>query len=279
MINLTDDAQKTFDQYLQQVRTCLRSCKTVDADEIEQNITEHIETELAGTEEPVTNEALDPVLKKLGSPTQWIPEQETDTPPITTAPFILTYISFGLLIVFVALSMPYTLATLLWRPFLETFLLFPGNLLIISFILARVALCKVWSPKDLGRKRWLAYCPLILIYIRILPEILLLPVIIIHLFWLPYYMAYLSEMPQEDIQAGLEFVMFMKIGSVGLWCVALGVILMRRTKIVHKIFSPFANWFNRKHAIALLLTGLVIVGVVIVGYRNWYDYLSLLLSQ
>jgi len=76
MITLTDAAQKRLDEYLQQMRACLRGCETVDADEVQHDITEHIETELEGTAEAVSLNQLDDVLRRLGSPSQWIPPEE-----------------------------------------------------------------------------------------------------------------------------------------------------------------------------------------------------------
>jgi len=76
MINLTDNARKHLDNYLQQVRTYLKASPTVDADEVEQNIKEHVENELQDSPEPVSFDALDDILKKLGSPQQWLPEEE-----------------------------------------------------------------------------------------------------------------------------------------------------------------------------------------------------------
>ncbi len=76
MKNLTDTAQNRLDKYLRQVRAYLRGSKSVDADEVEQNITDHIENELAGVAEPISPDALNEVLAKLGSPSQWVPEEE-----------------------------------------------------------------------------------------------------------------------------------------------------------------------------------------------------------
>ena len=76
MINLSDSAKKCLDGYLQQVRTYLRGCKTVDADEVERNVIEHIESEFESATAAVSFEELDTVLQRLGSPRQWIPEEE-----------------------------------------------------------------------------------------------------------------------------------------------------------------------------------------------------------
>jgi hypothetical protein len=259
MITLTEDAKKRLDDYLGQVRACLRGCSTIDADEIEQNIIDHIDNELAGAAEPVALDDLDPVLEKLGSPAQWVPENEKSDSARLTRSRVLTYISFALTTAFVLMSMPHTLAILLWRPILETLIFFPGNLLLPSFILARVALAGVWNPKDLGRQRWLAYPPLILAYISILWRILFLPAIIIFLFWLPHYRSYLCEIAAgEEAKVYNTFVVTTITASVGLWWIALGTILRRRPRLLHVIFRPFANWFNHKWAAVLLCIGLAL---------------------
>ncbi len=46
MIALSESARKSLDDYLRQARAYLRGARTVDADEVEQNITEHIESAL-----------------------------------------------------------------------------------------------------------------------------------------------------------------------------------------------------------------------------------------
>jgi hypothetical protein len=259
MVSLSENAKKRLDDYILQMRACLRNCTTVDADEIEQNVIDHIENELSGAAEPVALDDLDPVLKKLGSPAQWLPDDGKSRSTRLTQSRVLTYISFALTAVFLLMSMPRTLAVLLWRPLLETLIFFPGNLLLPAFILARLALAGVWNPKDLGQQRWLAYPPLILAYISISWRILLLPGIIIFLFWLPRYISYLNEIAAgEEAKVYNTFVVTTITASVGLWWIALGTILRRWPKLVHVIFRPFANWFNRKWAAALLCIGLAL---------------------
>ncbi len=76
MITLSKSAKKSLEDYLRQARAYLRGSRSVDANEVEQNITEHIENELEGAAEPVSCDTLDAVLEKLGSPQQWVPEEE-----------------------------------------------------------------------------------------------------------------------------------------------------------------------------------------------------------
>ena len=76
MINLSDCAKKSLDRYLLQIRTYLRECKTINTDEVERNVLEHIESEFESATAAVSFEELGAVLQRLGSPRQWIPEEE-----------------------------------------------------------------------------------------------------------------------------------------------------------------------------------------------------------
>lgn len=53
MIDLTPDAKVRFEQYLQRLRGSLRGTRAVEADEVEQNVREHVEIALAGAPSPV----------------------------------------------------------------------------------------------------------------------------------------------------------------------------------------------------------------------------------
>jgi hypothetical protein len=275
MIELSDNAKKALEKCLRQVRACLRGCKTVDASEIEQNIMEHIEGECAAVAEPVTINNLNLVLDRLGSPAQWIPQDQEHWNTRVTQSKVLIYISSALMAAFVLLSIPYTLAHILWGFPLPAIIFFPGNLLPASFILARVALHRVWAPKDLNWQRWLAYPSLILVYISILWRILFFAAIIIRAFWLPRYMSYLTGIAQgAEIKVYETIVPTTIIASVGLWWMALGIILRRRPNLTHAIFQPFANWFNRKWPAVLLYIGLGLTTWSLVLYVLLYRQLT-----
>ncbi|MHC4756780.1 MAG: HAAS signaling domain-containing protein, partial [Planctomycetota bacterium] len=105
MITYTEEAQKHLDKYLNEVRVYLSGCKSVDVEEIQRDIIEHVETELEGATEPISFNDLDAVLEKLGSPRQWVPDEELSAwqkiiTRLRTGPedWRLAYISLGLLI-------------------------------------------------------------------------------------------------------------------------------------------------------------------------------------
>ena len=76
MVQLDVQARKHLDAYLAEVRGYLRGCQSVDPDEVDRDIREHIERELLETPEPVAAEEVRRVLKKLGNPAQWVREEE-----------------------------------------------------------------------------------------------------------------------------------------------------------------------------------------------------------
>lgn len=255
MIDFTDDARKHLDKYLQQMRSCLQSCKTVDADEIEQNITEHIETELKDIPEPISLGDLDPVLKKLGSPEQWVPEEEITwwrkvILRFRTGPedWRLAYISFSL--------------------FVLAFLLFGRIgffvLLLASFCISRAAVSVSSEPGELREKKWLIYPSLVLVYV---------PVILFLFLWLfpiiveggdgllyDFYRKQLGENYWKQYDVHIFLVLLGLAGmALGLWWIILGVVLTVWHRIFRTLFHPFADSFKRKWAIIIIGFGIVLI--------------------
>jgi hypothetical protein len=44
-------------------------------------------------------------------------------------------------------------------------------------------------------------------------------------------------------------------GAIGAWWVILGPVLYRFHRAMGRAFSPFADWFGRRHALWMMLTG------------------------
>ena len=247
MLNLSENAKKNLDHYLGQVRTCLRGCKSVDPDEVEQNIMDHIESELAGVAEPVAVAALDPVLAKLGSPEQWIPEEEQSwwrktILRLRSGPedWRLAYICFCLLVLaFFAGRIGF------------------GVLVIASFILGRAALSVAYDRHELGAQKWLIYPSLILVYLPLAILLVFCVPISVFVFWLPKYEVLLnqSQSPDKRIAFNMLFILI----PTGIWWVGLSVLLLIRTNMIRVLFRPFAEWFTRKLAFVLLCIGVTLI--------------------
>jgi hypothetical protein len=267
MITLSESAKKSLEDYLRQARSYLRGSKSVDADEVEQNITEHIENELEGAAEPVSHDALDAVLKKLGRPQQWVPEEELPwwwriIFRLRSGPedWRLAYISFGLLIL--------------------GFLILPSFVILIpaSFIVSRAALSVAENRKIPGPQKWLIYPPLIIVYIFVLSALLTWPLAIL----IP-----LAEEFERSIRASyVRFVddldywimatSFIIVG-LGLWWILLGSLLLKWWGLLQMLFKPFTGRFNRKWALFLLLIGLGLM-IPSLGLGMWYWLESVLAS-
>jgi len=258
MIDLSDSAKTCLDKYLQQVRAYLRGCKTVDADEVERNVIEHIESEFESATAAVSFEELDVVLQRLGSPRQWIPEEEIPwwrkiIFRLRTGPedWRLAYISFGLLI--------------------AGFVILPSYIVLLpaSFIVARAALSEAADSRELKAQRWLIYPSLIIVYLVSLCFFLGLP--LLGLIPLAYD---LEHTIRATYKIGDDTPYWLAVcsvfaGSLGLWWLIHGIVFLARPNIPKVLFRPFADWFSRKWALILLLIGLALM-IPSLGLGIWY---------
>jgi hypothetical protein len=272
MINLTDSAEKRLDKYLQEMRTCLRDCATVDADEVEQNITEHIENELAAAAEPVSLNNLNIVLEKLGSPSQWIPEEELPwwrkaILRLRTGPddWRLAYISFALLLWFLYLVRGINLEGMFGLPIMIIDRPAVGLIFWMSFLIARAAVREAAAREELGAQKWLIYPPLLSMYITAFLLILLWP-------WV-----FIAPRLNCILQAGVSgsYVLNLALFFGGLitsisW-VGLGVLFFIRPKLLSFLLRPFADKFSRTFARLVLLSGIGIT-VVFATLLIWWQY-------
>ncbi len=259
MNNLSDSAKKCLDKYLQQIRTYLRGCKTVDADEVERNIIEHIESEFVGATATVSFEELDAVLQRLGSPRQWVPEEELSwwrkmIFRLRTGPedWRLAYISFGLLI-----------AGLVILP--SFIVLIPA-----SFIVARAALSEAADLDELKAQKWLIYPSLIIVYSFVLSCLLAWPALVLPAVAYELERNVRSSYPQfaDDLRYWIMATSFI-IAGLGLWWIILAGLFLKWQSFLQMLFKPFAGWFSRKWALILLLIGLALM-IPSLGLGIWY---------
>lgn len=258
MINLSDSAKKCLDKYLQQVRNHLRGCKKVDADEVERNVIEHIESEFESATAAISFEELDTVLQRLGSPEQWVPEEELPwwrkmilRVQMGPEDWRLAYLSFGLFV-------------------LGVLILPTGAILIAAgFIAARAALSVVEDATQLKAQKWFLYPSLIVVYLALLGSLLGLP-----LFGLIALAYDFEHTIRATYKIGDDMSYWLAACSVfacslGLWWLIQGVVFLTRPNIPKVLFRPFADGFNRKWALIVLLIGLVLM-IPSLGLGIWY---------
>jgi hypothetical protein len=264
MKELTQSAQKRLDKYLSQVRTSLQKYTSVDADEVQRDIREHIETELQGLSEPVSLQHLEAVLDRLGSPGQWVPDEEISwwrkvILRLRTGPedWRLAYISFGLFLLSFLVAGEVGLFAILVSPILILEGSAQGILLLAGFCVSRALLAVTPDRDKLGGQKWLIYPSLVFIYA---------PLALLMFGW-PGLLYKVHDSVTEslaDLAAGLS------VAAMGLWWITLGVVFCIWPNLLRAIFRPFADKFNRKEAVMLMVIGLVLIILGVGGSAMTY---------
>jgi hypothetical protein len=182
MTAFTPSAESRLNDYLTQVRQALFAHPDVSPDEVEADVREHIDTEFAGLNRPVTLGELEAVLARLGPPTQWanagaVTQAGAGVPPFDWKGFAAA-VRRRTLGVFATLwrgpedwRLPYiTFALTLLAPL--TF----GVSLVVAFFFGRAAI-ELAKEKGtpLGARRWLVYPAILAIIFPLLAAILFVP--------------------------------------------------------------------------------------------------------
>lgn len=250
MIELTDTARERFDSYLMRLRSALRGARSVEPDDVEQSVREHIEFALAGTPAPVGAEHLGVVLDRLGPPERWIPEEER---PIWKQMFDrlrsgpedwrLAYLAFGM--------------------FALTFLLMPigGILLLIpAFLLSRAYVAFVTDKGEpVGARKWLVYPAIVMLMLFVVGPFLIGPAIALA--------AYLIE--EKRMYDGVALHQgALVVGAGAAWLVVAAGILALLLRPLQAFFRPVLDGVRRRHLLYLAIAGVVIAaaaaGVILV---------------
>ncbi|MCK4856590.1 MAG: hypothetical protein KAT58_01335 [candidate division Zixibacteria bacterium] len=265
MIALSESARRSLDDYLRQARAYLRGSKSVDAGEVEQNITEHIENELQGATEPVSCDVLDAVLDRLGSPRQWVSEEELPwwhriILRLRSGPedWRLAYMSFGLFVAALVIA-PAT------PPLVFVVLMLAG------FLASRAAISQTPDSNQLKAQKWLIYPSLIGVYGFVLVGLFTLPLVLL----IPLAEEY--ERHFSRLQNDLDYwftactVFSVAFAAMGAWWGILALVTLILGKRVVVLFRPFADAYKAKWAFLLLVIGLGLMilsmGTGILYYR------------
>jgi len=259
-VTLTAEAQHRFDHYLQEVRLLLQGAPGIDAREVEGDVREHIETELGGTESPITEEQLENVLRKLGSPEGWVDKSEV--PPWRRA-LARLYLGENWRLAYLCLGMT----------MLGVIFLLAGSVIALVFLgggylLARAAVSLADERGEkLGARRILVLTPIAVVVVPILIAILIGP--LLPLAEGGYEEGWFSSLgigPPSVDEVGREAILRTALGGVGLgaWWLGLaalwGLLDGALAKFARPLFVPRAAHRLWLGAIGLVLT----VGGVVV---------------
>ncbi len=280
MAVLTDAAKRCLEEYLAEVRSSLRHCPSVDVADVERDVLEHIEHALAGSHEAVDAPELRDVLRRLGSPAQWVPQEELSwlqraLLALRSGPedLRLGYLAFGLLAgsLFLACCLNLAIGLAGTCPFLLLGI-------IASFFFARASLSAAGQP---GRtERWLTYPSLIAVYV---------PVTAILLLW-PLPAAIVTEMflrepgGPADVGAWARFLPTGAIATFALvtisafWWALLSFVAWRWPAALRDIYAPFATSFRRRGRLLgfSVVCLLIFLGCVALGVRQHFREKSIL---
>ena len=240
MITLSENAERSLQDYLRQARAYLRRSKSVDADEVEQNITEHIENELEGAAEPVSRDVLDAVLKKLGKPQQWVPEEELPwwwriIFRLRSGPedWRLAYISLAFLVAGI-LTLPYVPMGIV--------------LILAGFLASRAAVAEAGGSNELKAQKWLLYPSLIIVYVFVLLVLVTWPLGLLIPLADGFENADLDMFPwnstSETSYWTIAFVLIIAVMS--LWWLILGMIHRKAPRFFGTVFRPFVEIIKPK---------------------------------
>jgi len=254
MAQLSPRAQQRLDKYLADVRASLRGCRSIDPRDVERDVLDHIDHELQNRPLPIEEADVEAVLQQLGSPTQWVPEE--DVPlwrrlllTLRRGPedWRLAYLSFGTFVI--------ALLCLRRNPFLFMIAL------VVGFLLARAAVAAAEGHQRLGPQRWLFYPSLALVY---------LPLAFVILFGPTLLAANLANQAWMDSDLSFREAIPLWVCSLtaggfvgGLWWLILSLILKLAPDLPRHIFYPIVNRIGRKALYSLLFIGAAALSISI----------------
>lgn len=251
MIDLTPDAKRKFDEYLLRMRHSLRGSRSVEPEEVEQNVVEHVELALAGVPSPVGPERLATVLEQLGPPERWLPDDDRPIwrkamDKVITGPedWRLAWASVGVL-----------LLAMLTMPIGGVMLMIP------AFVLSRayVALLEE-RGEPLGARKWLVLPPILLLMLALCGFALLAPA--------GAFGAILSEVGIRDLgfdydtrwERGRLFFGFVSLAT-GAWWIVLSGLFAMLMRPFRALFLPMTAGLKRGHALVLTIAGVVVAAM------------------
>jgi hypothetical protein len=255
MIELTAEANRRLEDYLRRMHARLRGSRSIEPQEIEQNVREHVAIALAAVPAPVGPESLSQVLEQLGPPERWLPDDERPLWRRVTATLMagpedwrLAYLSLGLMVLMA--------------------ILFPVGgivLLLPAFLVARATVEVIGDRGEaLGPRRWLVLPPIFIVVAFLFGTALFVPIAgfaawVIDGGGFPRFAAL---MPAPAATASRESLMAgeILIAAGAWWIVLSGLFALLRTQI-QTLVRPFAARWRGRHALVLTVCGATLIAI------------------
>jgi hypothetical protein len=242
MMDMTPAARQQLDDYLQRLRSELRATRAEVAEEVEQSVREHIEVALDDAPTPVSGTDMIGILDRLGSPEQWLGEEERAAASRVGSSGAddsrLPYVAFGLVLASIV-----------------SFMFFGFLLLIPAMFVSRAWIeQKRERGEPLGSKRWLVY-PSIALVLAFVAVLLLLG---------PPLGAMALVRGELRFDAGVRAVMF------GAWWIITGALCAAFIRPIRFVFLPLLDGVRRKDFAVLSAIGALMAaaGAALIYYRH-----------
>ncbi|HEX8173035.1 MAG TPA: hypothetical protein VF824_21050 [Thermoanaerobaculia bacterium] len=257
MIDMTPAARQQLDDYLQRIRAELRGARAEVAEELEQNVREHVEIALEQVPAPVSGTDMIAVLDRLGPPEQWLDEEER--PVWRRAPGVvdstrddsrLPYLSFGLVVASIVL-----------------FMMFGFFLLIPAVFVSRAWIDqKLERGEPLGSRRWLVYPAIVLVLAFVTVLVLLLP----PLGAMAFVRGDGGAGMFDGASAGERLTPGLRLVLLGGWWIIAGPLCAAALRPIQFVFAPLLERVRRKHFGALAAIGAAVAaaGAALLYYRH-----------
>jgi hypothetical protein len=268
MIELTPTAKERLDAYVSRLRSALRGTPHVEADEVEQNVREHVEIALASVPTPITSDHLGAVLDRLGPPERWVGEEEQTGwkrafERLRSGPedWRLAYISFGLF-----------LAMFVFMPIGGFFLLIP------AYIVSRAVVAFVEEKNErLGARQWLV-APAIAVPVLLILGLALFAVPAGGITWALEERGIYREsgISRGDLSLAERVTLETSVVMVafGVWWLVVAPILAAARRPLQIAFKPVLDHWTSRHLAILAIVGATIgaLGAALM-YSSWSDTL------
>jgi hypothetical protein len=250
MMELTPDARRKFDEYLNRMRYSLHGQRAVEPVEVEQNVVEHVEAALATAPVPVGPDRLSEVLAQLGPPEQWMVEDERSMWRRTVDRFMTGPEDWRL----AYLSLAMTFLMVVFLPVGGFLLIFPGYLLSRAYF-------ELLSDRGeaLGARKWLVLPPVAILMVLLSLGALLGPAgaiggVLSEIGLREFGWTWDSRMERTRIFSGMVAI------GTGVWWIILSGVFAMLMRPFRFLFLPLTTNLRRGHAIALTIAGVIVAG-------------------
>jgi len=272
----TQEAIVRLDEYLIEVRSAITGRSSMNPDEVEQDVRDHVAAALEPANQPITVDQLESVIERLGPPEQWVADSHrtiwkylADTlkpvghralDQIRAIPGEAYVAGRSIVTKVRDMKDDWRLAYLAFGLFAMGMIVFPlfPAFLIASYIVARTEMAIIRERNTpMGARRWFVYPPLLLVSSCLIIALASWPISV--------GVALTHEIPHSlhGVLGGVMHVSskvvqpvaatYLAIGAVSIWWMFASLVVIRYPKLPAVLFPPFGSKFGRLEGLLVFL--------------------------